>query len=301
MKVNMNFNSSTNRGNTLQNLRLRTNNQPITIYQSQQAHLDEEFHSKDPFNGLKYTYVQDPVAEIEHCKGILIKQYPDSFDFISGFETCNKYYIFGINNDNSYKYLFKCEEKINCFMQFLCPVSNKKLDMNLMHVSSIGEQPQKIGNISKPYTCSCFCICRPELILTLEDSRETVGKIKEDFCCIENAYKVIDIKNKSRYLVKANCCQCGLFFSNSLCGKNCDASFSIVEPITQEQLGIIAKQNTGDKKNVVETYEIKFPRNATSNDKLLLTALGVMIDYQFFELDPRKVNENVNKDSSLKE
>lgn len=299
MKANMNFNSSTNRGNTLQNLRLRTNNQPITIYQSQQAHLNEEFHSEDPFHDLQYSYVQDPVSEIEHCSGVLIKQYPDSLDFISGCESCNKYYIFGLS-DNSYKFLFKCEENIDCFMKFFCPESNKKLDMNLMHILSKGDQPQKTGNISKPYTCSCCCICRPELFLTLEDSNETVGKIKEEFSCIENVYKIINIKNQNRYIVKANCCQCGLFFSNSICGKNCEASFSIVEPITQEKLGIISKQNKGDKKNLLETYEIKFPRNANSNDKLLLTALGVIIDYQFFELDPRKFKEVLNEDSSEK-
>ena len=88
---------------------------------------------------------------------------------------------------------------------------------------------------------------------------------------------------------------CGLFCSNSICGENFDANFSIVDPLTHEQLGVITKQNIRDKKNVVENFEIKFPRNANSNDKLLLSALVIMIDYQFFELDLMKYRDIINK------
>jgi hypothetical protein len=37
-----------------------------------------------------------------------------------------------------------------------------------------------------------------------------------------------------------------------------------------------------------ENYKITFPPQSTVNDKLLLTALGLMIDYQYFEIDPSK-------------
>ena len=299
MKANLNFNSSSQRGNTLQGLRYGTSGQGITIYQSQQAQLNEDSNSNDPFAKLNYSYVKDPISEIENCTGVLIKQFPDSYNFISGFETCNKYYIFGIGK-NGYKYLFKCEENIDCFMNIFCPMSNKKLNMNLIHISSNSPSDPgvKVGNIIKPYSFSCCCICRPELILTLEDSNETVGKIKEDFSCFSNSYKVLNIKNKSRFLVTANCCQCGLFLSNSICGNNSDVSFSIEEPITHEQFGVITKQLIGDKKTGDQSFEIKFPKNANSNDKLLLTALGIMIDYQFLDIDPRQLKDINNKNKA---
>ena len=299
MKANLNFHASSQRGNTLQDLRYATAGQGITIYQSQQAQLNEESNSNDPFVNLNYSFVKDPISEIQNCKGVLIKKFPNSYNFINGFETCNEYYIFGISKDG-YKFLFKCEENIDCFMNIFCPISNKKLNMNLIHIfsNSPSSQGVKVGNIIKPYSCSCCCICRPELILSLEDSNETVGKIKEDFSCLNNNYKLINIKNKSRYLITANCCQRGLFFSNSICGNNCEASFSIEEPITHEQLGVITKQLVGDKKNGEERFEIKFPKNSNSNDKLLLTAIGIMIDYQFFDVDPRKFKNINNKNKA---
>jgi len=298
MKINLNYTPSSFRGNTIKELAHTTNNQPITIYNSQQAQLKEESCSPDIFNNLNFSYVKDPISEIENCSGIIIKQYPDNYKFINGCESCNKYYIFGIS-DNNYKYLFKCEENINCFNNYLCPISNKKINFNLIHIdSNLSSSGIKVGSIIKPYKCSCFCICRPEFILNLEDSNETVGKIKEYYSCFENSYRVINIKNQSRYLVKANCCQCGLFCSNSICGQNSDVSFNIMEPLTEEVLGIICKQKKGDKKNGEESYEIKFPKNANSNDKLLLTALGIMIDYQYFEIDPRKFKDIINNNLS---
>ena len=34
-----------------------------------------------------------------------------------------------------------------------------------------------------------------------------------------------------------------------------------------------------------DSYQISFPPGATAEDKLLLIALGLMIDYQYFETD----------------
>lgn len=301
--LNMNFSPSSQRGSTINEFKYNTN-QPITIYQSQQAQLEQESFTEGPFKDLNFSYVTDPVLEIEKCTGVLIRQFPDEFKFVSGCEGCNKFYIFGIT-DEGYKYLFNCKESIDCFMQYFCPISNKKINMNLIHDSSNPQTSQgvKIGTIDKPFRCACCCICRPELILTLVDSNETIGKIKEEFSLFDDSYKVINIKNTSRYRVRASICQCGLCCSNTVCGNNCDTSFYIEEPITHEPLGSITKQNIGDKQNPKETYEIKFPRKANSNDKLLLTSLGIMLDYQFFDIDPMKfknpiINNNKKEESN---
>ena len=71
MKSNLNFNASSNRGNTLHDLRFETNNHLITRYQSHKAQLDEESPSKSPFLGLNFSYVQDPSSETEKRNGTL--------------------------------------------------------------------------------------------------------------------------------------------------------------------------------------------------------------------------------------
>ena len=34
-----------------------------------------------------------------------------------------------------------------------------------------------------------------------------------------------------------------------------------------------------------DSYKVTFPQDASPNDKILLIALGLMIDYQYFETD----------------
>ena len=50
MKINLNYTPSSFRGNTINELAYTTNNQPITIYNSQQAQLKEESCFPDIFN-----------------------------------------------------------------------------------------------------------------------------------------------------------------------------------------------------------------------------------------------------------
>ena len=102
--------------------------------------------------------------------------------------------------------------------------------------------------------------------------------------------QIYDDKDKIKYFVKAKCCQCGLLFSNSIFGKIGEAIFSIIDPESNEQVGTIIKKspiksNEAEKEN----YKIIFPDKANADDKLLLTVLGLMIDYQYFEIDPSKM------------
>lgn len=282
-KKNYISNPSSMRGNTALELRYATSNQPI-IYQSQPKQIDEELPNSNSFTDIEFTYSNDPISDIGYCKGILIRQLPDFLELITGCETCNKYYIFGIY-DNCYKFLFKCEENTGCLMKFFFPTLYKKININLLFVSSSESQGTKIANILKPYTCTCCWLCRPELILSLEDSKEIIGKIREACSCFNSVYEIINPQNEIKYLIEANCLQCGLFCSNSICGKNRDANFSILDPKTNEKIGEITKQNNIGKKEE-QQYEVKFPSKANAYEKLLLTALGLMIDYQYFEINP---------------
>lgn len=294
----MNTIPSTLRSNTIQKLQKTRSNRPVVIYRSRQENIEIESVTPQPFDGFDFSYVKDPISEIRKCKGILIKQKIESPEFITGFETCNKYYIFGIG-ERGYKFLFKCEEYTNCFNKFFCPTALKEIKMKLLHISPSNSSfsSTNISNIIKPFKFSCFCIGRPEIILTLNDSSEIIGKIRAQFSCCDYCYEIINKQNQIKYIIKGNCCQCGLFCSNSICGKRCEANFSILIPKTGEQVGSIEKQ-LEDKTKEEENYQINFPPKANSNDKLLLTVLGLMIDYQFFEIDPLKLKDTIKKNLS---
>lgn len=292
----MDSNPQTLRSSTGQNLknprkRKRRLNGPV-IYKSNRRNLnimDAEEENPDEFKGINFAYVKDPISEIINCSSILIKQNVDSIELITGCETCNKYYIFGLGK-RGYKFLFKCEENTDCFMKFFCPTSLKAINMKLLHISSPKTKNSNkiVSNIFKPFRCTCFCFCRPVLVLTLEESNEIIGKIIEKYSCCEQIYEVINRQNKLKYLVKGSYTQCGLLCSNAVCGKTYDVNFSIFFHDKEEPIGNIEKHII-DKEKGEESFQVNLPSDANSDDKLLLLAIGLMINYQYFEIDPSKL------------
>ena len=280
--------SNNDERNTINEFNQKRNEEPV-IHSTRK--LNKEMIPDKYFGGLKFDFIKNPLTEIENCTGIIIKQQPQFFELISGFERNIAYHIFG-ETAQGYKYLFKCEEDTGCLIRWLCPTGIRKLNMNLIHIDSPNDSSsiKKFGNSLKPFKCPCFCLCRPEIFLTLDESNENIGKIREPFSCCNSYYEIYDDKDKIKYYVKAKCCQCGLLFSNSIFGKIGEAIFSIIDPESNEQVGTIIKKspiksNEAEKEN----YKIIFPDKANADDKLLLTVLGLMIDYQYFEIDPSKM------------
>lgn len=242
-----------------------------------------------PFIDLNYELTNNPLSEIENSAEIIIRQEIDHFEFISGFERNISYHIFGVTSQG-YKYLFKCIENTECLMRWLCPTAVRKLEMNIMNISSNenNNDTKPFANLLKPYKCPFFYLSRPEIYLTLKETNENIGKIRESFAFCDSIYEIYDDKDNIKYLVNAKFCQCGLLCANSICGKIGEATFNIINPETKEEIGNINKKSPfkseadADK----ESYKIIFPKNASINDKLLIIALGLMIDYQYFEIGP---------------
>lgn len=262
------------------------NNQPISHLK--QKNNSQIILSDRSFGGLQFNFTDNPLTEIENCIGITIKQDIGFFEMLTGFERNIIYNIFG-ETSQGYKYLFKCEENTSCISRWMCPTSIRKLDMNFLHIS-LNKESKKIANLLKPFKCSCFCLSRPEIFLKLNESNEKIGRITEPFSCSEYLYEIYDESDQIKYMVKGKCCQCGLICANSIFGRIGEADFCIIDPDTKEQIGSISKKNPviSNGINDGENFKIIFPDKASTNDKLLLITLGLMIDYLYFEIDPSK-------------
>ena len=184
-------------------------------------------------------------------------------------------------------------------MKFFCPTSLKAVNMKLLHISSPETKNENkiASNIFKPFRCTCFCFYRHVFILTIEELNEIVGKIIEKYSCCEQIYEVINKQNNIKYIVKGNYTQCGLICSNSICGKNRDVNFSILSPEKKEPIGNIERLII-DKEKGEESFQVNFPSDANSNEKLLLLAIGLMINYQYFEIDPSILRGIINNNLS---
>ena len=118
-----------------------------------------------------------------------------------------------------------------------------------------------------------------------------IGKVKESFTYCNPWYEMYNETGNLKYIVTANCCQCGIACNWSFCGKCNEVEFSIF-PVDQDtniienRSGTIKKIFSGYLQEMVndsESFEIKFPKDADSKDKLMLIGVLLMIDYLFYE------------------
>ena len=249
-----------------------------------------------PFGGMQFVYVQDPLTELGSCTAILIKQQPEFLEKMSGCETENRYMVFG-NSPQGFKFLFKCKEKSSWFSRMYCPSNIREFDMQITHVATEAELmgfSKTFAHAYKPCTCNCLCLCRPEINVTLTEGNQFLGKIVHACSVCDPVFHVYDSSNALKYIVTASCCQCGLLFGKTICGKLSEVEFSILEPSNENPVGSVVRKVADNAELVTDadSYELIFPVNATQIDKMLLTALGLMIDYQYFEVD---ANEDKKK------
>ena len=112
------------------------------------------------------------------------------------------------------------------------------------------------------------------------------------FTCCDPEFEVYN-SNGLKYFVRADCCQCGLLCANNFCGKLSTATFEVYQPGTSNIIATISKmvaQSFSEVMTDADSYQVGFPPGATAEDKLLLIALGLMIDYQYFETDSSESN-----------
>jgi len=248
---------------------------------------------------VQYVFVQDPMAELANCTGVLIKQEPEFFERMTGCETANRYHVFGQSPLGS-KYLFKCKEKSGWCMRNCFTSKQREFDMDIIHISSPDQMTnysKSFANAYKPFRCTICCLCRPEMILSLNDGNVKVGTVRHACTLCNPEFEILDGNDQLKYIVSANCCQAGLIFPNSLCGKCYDVLFEILNPGTNELVGSITRKSAELEEMVTDadSYQINFPQTASPYDKFLILALGLMIDYQYFETDSKSEQEKRRK------
>ena len=106
------------------------------------------------------------------------------------------------------------------------------------------------------------------------------------FTCCDPEFEVIESNGNLKYFVNADCCQCGLLCANNICGKLSPAVFNIYAAGSNNIVAKISKMGAQSFSEVItdaDSYTVNFPQGSSAHDKLLLIALGLLIDYQYFE------------------
>ena len=143
---------------------------------------------------------------------------------------------------------------------------------------------QQCKNLLCVLAVACCCICRPEIEVILNSSHQSVGKVKYIFTCCDPTFELYSASGGLKYIVTADCCQCALRCPGFL-GKTSQGVFDIIDAMSNQIVGKITKEPADLSELVTDadSYVVNFPANADAYDKLLLTGMALMIDYQFFE------------------
>ena len=251
------------------------------------------------FPGFSYTYVLDPMVELETATEALIHQKAQFEEQFLGCQFPNRYYVF-VGSPNYYigkKMLFKCKEKSECCQRNCCPAGDREFSMVMKYVEPNKEMDDTFTspNITayKPFKCTCFCLERPEM--SVFAGGKLVGTVKQPFYCCDPIFTIKDASGKFKYFIHADCCQCGFCCKNNICGKLSDVIFYIYSNLDKTvKIGSITKKvaNLSEMITNADSYSIIFPKVAFPEDKLLLIAAGLMIDYQYFESSPESSHDH---------
>ena len=243
------------------------------------------------FSGIQYVYVPDAMAELSLSTGVLIRQQAQFLEQITGCESPNRYFVFSQSPQAGMKLLFKCKEHSNCCMRNCCPANSREFNMVIKHVASAGGMNDDFTTpfaiVNRPFKCTCCCLERPEMLVSLGSNNQPLGRIKQPYTCCDPVFAIYDNTGKVRYTIHANCCQCGLICKNNFCGKLSEVIFYIYEEgsYVGSPVGQITKKTATAAELVTsaDSYQINFPLTADATLKMLIVVAGLMIDYQYFE------------------
>ena len=251
------------------------------------------------FGGMQFVYVVDPMQELALSTGVLIRQQPQFLEQITGCESPNRYFVFSQSPQAGMKLLFKCKESSECCQRNCCSASAREFVMDIKHIPDasmlMNENYQaSFVHVHKPFKCTCFCLERPVMNATYTQGGQILGQVKQPFSCCDPIFHIYDSGNALRYIVHADCCQCGILCSNNFCGKMSEACFNVYKDAGMSApCGSIVKKmaTLSEMVTSADSYQVNFPMDASPSEKLLLIITGLMIDYQYFE---EKADSNDN-------
>ena len=192
------------------------------------------------------------------------------------------------------------------------------------------EEKEFICHLERNFECKILCNEKPEVTI-ISNTGKILGVIKEPKTTFKTKTFIINDMENDIYSIEPDYFQLGVCWRNSLYGKCREVYFPIYslnkqkksEKSVENQKENIEKEKEGktDKKEFTSTIsnterkkiglitkkysacandnnldypeaiEIIFPDSCSYTDKFLIAMCGFIIDYRFYEIDPRD-NEN---------
>lgn len=225
-------------------------------------------------------------------QGIYIKQKFDILEAMTGCDTPNRYYVFEQtpSGEAKKKRIFKCKEKSGWCARNCMSSDCKPFDMEIKKCfkDEDYDNEEVVIRLERDCQCTCCCCNRPtmKVYLTERGQKTYLGKVVDSWDCCNYSYTVYDSGDQVRFFTKASCCQLG-FCCKCPCEPCEKIEFDLWSGDKEKPEAPIMKVGTGScLKNAMssaDNFSVTFPLTATWQDKTLLLALCLMIDFMQFE------------------
>jgi len=222
--------------------------------------------------------------------GCFVKQRMELLEILTGCETKNRYDV-ALKINNTFYMAFHCKEVSNCCCRNFCPSELREFQMDIKYFPN-GVDRGSWALIDRPFKCSCYCLCRPEMTIKLR-SGEYIGKVAEPWGCCQVCIDIANSQNQVKYQIDRTYCESAFLCRNNWCGAMSGVDF----PILYNDGGITGNGKLQDGnierkgRSLLETFvdsdadcfDVNFPKTASPQEKLLIIATVLMLDFRYFE------------------
>jgi len=218
-----------------------------------------------------------------------LRQQRQWIEALTGFERNNRYVL----RDTQGNDIFFVRENSTCIERNFCKGACKAWRMDVYLLGPQGIQGGEASmtpfiHMERPCTLTCFCMNRPEVLISELGSGRLLGSIFEPFAWCNLQFEVRDPANQPVLITDIACCQWGLCCPCPCDGAPCN---ELAFPVTDIGSGqpvaeVLKKWMWGDCVQCMgewDNYWIKFGSASNPDYKVLLVALSIFIQMRFFD------------------
>ena len=248
-------------------------------------------------------YPLEPMEALQQIRAAWISQKVQIAEAFTPCEFENRYRVYNtekkggeVKKDKQSK-IFKCKERSTCCQRQCIPAPLREFKMDIMY-RQYEFDPAKgrivpkwvpFLEVKRDYACTCCCLNRPIIRVdcVYKGQNSTIGYVKNVWKCCDNELVIYtDHESNADLKVTSTCCKCG-FCCQCPCDSCREVALDIIDlKAGDTRVGEIRKQWAGCAKECftnADEYAVQFPVKHAWQQKALLLAATVFIDYLYFE------------------
>lgn len=250
----------------------------------------------DPNSNLVMYQTKWGWEKLAEKNGIFIKQKFDFLEVLSGCERENKYHIYPLQTDGDKKgrHIFKAREKSSWCARNCMRADCRPFNMLIFNQDPLSEEIDEsmFMKLGKPYSLTCCCWNRPAMTVTNVEkgANEYLGQMRSPWLCCELGVDVYNNNDSKIHEIRASCLQTGVICNICPCDSCQHVHFEVkgtsgetVSTLEKRTRGCIATWLGSD----ADEFSLTFPPNATKEEKALLMAAVLLLDFSYFENNSR--------------